>query len=48
MALDGNRLIRTDNQGTTWRLVDLSGKKVSSVALAGDGVLWVVGYNGTL
>lgn len=47
VVLDGNRIIRTDNQGETWRLIDLSGKKVSSVGLAGDGSLWVVGYNGT-
>jgi photosystem II stability/assembly factor-like uncharacterized protein len=47
VALDGNRLISTDNQGTTWHLVDLSGKQVSSVALAADGSLWVVGYKGT-
>lgn len=47
VALDGNQLIRTDNQGATWHSVDISGKKVSSIALAGDGALWVVGSKGT-
>lgn len=47
IVLDGNRLIRTDNQGATWHLVDLHGKKVSSVALTRDGALWIVGNNGS-
>lgn len=47
VALDGNRLIRTDDQGANWQPVDLSGKKVFSVARASDGALWVVGNKGT-
>ena len=47
VILGGNRLIRTDDQGASWRLVDLSGKHVSSLAIAGDGVYWVVGQHGT-
>ncbi|HLG13897.1 MAG TPA: YCF48-related protein [Blastocatellia bacterium] len=46
VVLNGNRLIRTDDQGATWRPVDLSSKHVASVALAGNGVHWVVGRNG--
>jgi photosystem II stability/assembly factor-like uncharacterized protein len=47
VVLDGNRLIRTDDQGATWRPIDLSTNQIASVALAGDGAHWVVGRNGT-
>lgn len=44
--LDGNRLIRTDDQGKTWREVPLSAKHIFSIAFAPDGAGWIVGNQG--
>lgn len=46
VVLDGNRLIRTDDGGTTWRPVDLSGKQVVSVGVDRNGSQWIVGRQG--
>jgi photosystem II stability/assembly factor-like uncharacterized protein len=47
VVLDGNRLMRTDNQGETWKDIPLSVKYVTSIAFAPDGVGWMVGPQGT-
>lgn len=46
VVLDGNRLLRTEDQGETWQQVELSAKHVSAVALAPNGIDWLVGRNG--
>jgi len=43
----GNRLLRTDNQGKSWRTIPLPVKYVFSIAFAPDGVGWLVGNQGT-
>ena len=46
VVLDGNRLMKTDDQGKTWRPVPLSSKKAFSIAFAPNGVGWIVGNKG--
>lgn len=46
-VLDGNRLLRTEDAGETWRPVPFSARYVTSVAFAPDGVAWAVGPQGT-
>jgi photosystem II stability/assembly factor-like uncharacterized protein len=46
VVLDGNRLMKTDDQGKTWRPVPLSSRYVSAIAFAPDGVGWIVGSKG--
>lgn len=46
-SINGNRLIRTIDGGRTWKEVAVNGKSVMSLALGSDGVLWVVGYEGS-
>ncbi len=45
-VLDGNHLIKTDDQGKTWRQVSVSSKYVFSIAFAPNGTGWVVGNKG--
>jgi photosystem II stability/assembly factor-like uncharacterized protein len=45
-VLDGVHLLKTDDQGKTWRPVPLSSKYVSSIAFATNGVGWIVGNKG--
>lgn len=45
-VLDGVRLMKTDDQGKTWRQVPLSTKNVFSIAFAPNGVGWIVGNKG--
>lgn len=46
VVLDGNHLIRTDDQGETWRQVQVSAKYIFSIAFAPNGVGWLVGNGG--
>lgn|SRR5574341_396846 len=42
----GNRLLRTDDQGKSWRTIALPVKYVFSIAFAPGGVGWLVGNQG--
>jgi len=46
VVLDGNRLMKTEDQGRTWHRVPLSSKKVFSIAFTPTGVGWIVGNKG--
>jgi len=46
VVLDGNRLLKTEDQGKTWRQVPLSSKTIFSIAFAPNGVGWIVGNKG--
>jgi len=46
-VVGGNRLLRTDNQGKSWKNIPLSVKYVTSIAFAPDGTGWLVGSHGT-
>lgn len=46
-VVGGNRLLRTDRQGTNWREVLLPAKYVSAIAFALDGTGWLVGSQGS-
>lgn len=44
--MGGSQLIRTDDQGETWRNVPLSARYIHSIAFAPNGVGWMVGPKG--
>jgi photosystem II stability/assembly factor-like uncharacterized protein len=47
IALDGTRLIKTEDQGVTWRELSIPMKSVFSIAVSPDGAIWAVGRQGT-
>lgn len=47
IVIGGNRLIRTDDQGHTWREIPLPTKNIRSISVLSNNIGWIVGNKGT-